>query len=109
MNFCQNPIPERRYLSDAVQDIRNQLPGTGTGRKERELMQKAGRDTVIDGRQRRGISPGLLVWVELKRDQGTGRLTEGRVKEVLTGSSFHPHGIKVRLEDGQVGRVKQTG
>jgi uncharacterized repeat protein (TIGR03833 family) len=51
----------------------------------------------------------MLVRVELKKDQGTGRLTEGKVKEILTGSSFHPHGIKVRLEDGQVGRVKQAG
>jgi len=72
-------------------------------------MQKAGRDKVIDARQRRGINPGMLVRVELKKDQGTGKLTEGRVKEILTGSSFHPHGIKVRLEDGQVGRVKQAG
>jgi uncharacterized repeat protein (TIGR03833 family) len=49
------------------------------------------------------------VKIELKKDQGTGRLTEGKVKEILTGSAFHPHGIKVRLEDGSVGRVRQVG
>jgi uncharacterized repeat protein (TIGR03833 family) len=62
-----------------------------------------------DGRQRSGIYPGALVKIELKKDQGTGRLTEGKVKEILTGSAFHPHGIKVRLEDGSVGRVRQVG
>lgn len=72
-------------------------------------MHTPGKDRVIDGRKRCVITPGMLVRVELKKDQGTGRLTEGRVKEVLTGSLFHPHGIKVRLEDGQVGRVKQAG
>jgi len=43
----------------------------------------------------------------LKKDQRTGKLTRGVVKDVLTKSSFHPHGIKVRLDDGQVGRVQQ--
>lgn len=65
--------------------------------------------TPNDGRQRCGISPGLKVRIELKKDQGTGRLTEGKVQEILTNSSFHPHGIKVRLEDGSVGRVRQIG
>ena len=65
--------------------------------------------TPNDGRQRCGISPGLKVRIELKKDQGTGRLTEGKVREILTNSSFHPHGIKVRLEDGSVGRVRQIG
>jgi uncharacterized repeat protein (TIGR03833 family) len=60
-----------------------------------------------DGRQRSGISLGMAVRIELKKDQGTGRLTEGRVKEILTGSVYHPHGIKVRLEDGSVGRVQR--
>ena len=46
--------------------------------------------------------------VVLKKDQRSGRLTEGTVKDLLTKSSFHPHGIKVRLEDGQVGRVKEV-
>jgi uncharacterized repeat protein (TIGR03833 family) len=72
-------------------------------------MPKAEKEKLIDGRQRCGINPGMLVRIELKKDQGTGKLTEGKVKEILTGSSFHPHGIKVRLDDGQVGRVKQAG
>jgi uncharacterized repeat protein (TIGR03833 family) len=61
------------------------------------------------GRWRSGIFPGAVVKIELKEDQGTGNLTEGKVKEILTSSSFHPHGIKVRLEDGSIGRVRQVG
>ena len=53
------------------------------------------------------IQPGQKVSIELKADQRTGKLTEGVVKDILTKSSFHPHGIKVRLEDGQIGRVKE--
>ena len=53
------------------------------------------------------LNEGLLVDIETKKDQGTGRLTTGAVKEILTASKYHPHGIKVRLEDGQVGRVKK--
>jgi uncharacterized repeat protein (TIGR03833 family) len=60
-----------------------------------------------DGRQRRNICPGNLVKVVLKKDQRRGKLTEGRVYEILTNSEYHPHGIKVRLEDGNIGRVKQ--
>ena len=53
------------------------------------------------------IKPGLRVRIVLKKDQATGRLTEGIVKDILTSSPTHPHGIKVRLVDGQVGRVKE--
>ena len=53
------------------------------------------------------IKPGLRVRIVLKQDQATGKLTEGIVKDILTSSSTHPHGIKVRLMDGQVGRVKE--
>ena len=60
-----------------------------------------------DGRKRQDVYPGLEVAIVLKKDQRTGHLTEGVVKDLLTKSSFHPHGIKVRLEDGQVGRVKE--
>jgi uncharacterized repeat protein (TIGR03833 family) len=62
-----------------------------------------------EGQQRSSIVPGMVVRIELKKDQGTGKLTEGKVKEILTGSSYHPHGIKVRLEDGSIGRVQQLG
>lgn len=61
---------------------------------------------MLDGNQRRNIKPGLLVEIVLKKDQRTGALTEGIVKKILTNSAIHPHGIKVMLEDGQVGRVK---
>jgi len=61
----------------------------------------------MDGRERRGIRPGLTVDIVLKKDQGTGRLTRGVVRDILTKSANHPHGIKVRLIDGQVGRVKK--
>ena len=60
----------------------------------------------MDGRNRRDLRPGLEVDIVLKKDQRTGNLTRGVVKDILTKSGSHPHGIKVRLNDGQVGRVK---
>ncbi|MDT5272907.1 MAG: hypothetical protein QOH49_5093 [Acidobacteriota bacterium] len=60
----------------------------------------------MDGRERKDVRPGLTVDIVLKQDQRTGKLTRGVVKDVLTKSSHHPHGIKVRLETGEVGRVK---
>ena len=62
----------------------------------------------MDGRERKNVKPGLEVEIVLKQDQRSGRLTRGVVKELLTRSAHHPHGIKVRLEDGQVGRVKNV-
>ena len=59
------------------------------------------------GQNRKDIRPGIIVDVVLKKDQRTGKKTRGVVKQLLTNSSFHPHGIKVRLEDGQVGRVAE--
>ena len=61
----------------------------------------------MDGRKRANIKPGLHVHIVLKEDQRTGDLTEGYVKDILTNSPSHPHGIKVRLETGEVGRVKE--
>ena len=61
----------------------------------------------MNGQNRADIVPGIVVQIVLKKDQRTGILTKGIVKDILTKSSFHPHGIKVRLEDGQVGRVKE--
>jgi uncharacterized repeat protein (TIGR03833 family) len=61
----------------------------------------------MNGNQRSDIRPGQAVMIVLKRDQRTGRLTKGVVRDLLTRSAFHPHGIKVRLVDGQVGRVKE--
>jgi uncharacterized repeat protein (TIGR03833 family) len=60
----------------------------------------------MDGSQRKNIQRGLTVNIVLKKDQRRGALTRGVVKDILTRSAHHPHGIKVRLEDGQVGRVK---
>jgi uncharacterized repeat protein (TIGR03833 family) len=61
----------------------------------------------MNGNRRADIIPGLSVMIELTEDKRTGRLTGGRVKDVLTTSPNHPHGIKVRLENGLIGRIKQ--
>ncbi|KQY83004.1 hypothetical protein ASD24_11965 [Paenibacillus sp. Root52] len=61
----------------------------------------------MNGQQRVNIRAGLEVDIVLKQDQATGKLTRGIVKDLLTKSPTHPHGIKVRLTNGQVGRVKQ--
>ena len=61
----------------------------------------------MTGTRREDIRPGITVMVELSEDKRSGRLTGGRVAEVLTTAPIHPHGIKVKLENGQVGRVKQ--
>ena len=61
----------------------------------------------MNGTQRKDIAVGTPVRIVLKKDQRTGALTEGIVQNILTKSPSHPHGIKVRLEDGQVGRVKE--
>lgn len=60
----------------------------------------------MNGQKRSNIAPGLEVDIVLKQDQQTGKLTRGIVKDILTNSPSHPHGIKVRLQDGQVGRVQ---
>jgi uncharacterized repeat protein (TIGR03833 family) len=62
----------------------------------------------MNGQERKNIKVGLEVDIVLKADQRTGKLTRGIVAELLTSSSSHPHGIKVRLEDGQVGRVQNV-
>jgi len=61
----------------------------------------------MDGTLRANIQPGIEVNIVLKQDQRSGKLTQGIVKDLLTKSPKHSHGIKVRLEDGQVGRVKE--
>ena len=64
------------------------------------------RENRMDGSKRNDIKPGIRVQIVLKQDQSSGKLTEGIVKDILTNSSTHPHGIKVRLLSGQIGRVK---
>ncbi|MBV6397475.1 MAG: hypothetical protein HFACDABA_03089 [Anaerolineales bacterium] len=61
----------------------------------------------MNGQIRSNLKPGLTVLIVLKQDQTTGKLTRGIVKEILTKSPRHPHGIKVRLTNGQVGRVQE--
>ena len=61
----------------------------------------------MDGKKRINIKQGLKVNIVLKEDQRSGKLTSGVVKDILTNSPTHPHGIKVRLTDGQVGRVQE--
>lgn len=61
----------------------------------------------MNGKNREHVKPGMDVLIVLKKDQRSGKLTKGVVKDILTKSRHHPHGIKVRLENGDVGRVKE--
>lgn len=61
----------------------------------------------MNGQNRKDIRPGLEVEIVTKQDQRTGKRTRGTVKDILTNSPTHPHGIKVRLETGEVGRVQE--
>lgn len=60
----------------------------------------------MNGQNRKDIKAGLEVGIVLKADQRSGRITEGIVQDILTNSMFHPHGIKVRLTSGEIGRVQ---
>ncbi|MGN8226060.1 YwbE family protein [Gracilimonas sp. BCB1] len=61
----------------------------------------------MDGKYRANVRPGMQVGIVLKKDQRSGKVTNGEVQNILTNSATHPHGIKVRLTDGQIGRVKK--
>ncbi len=61
----------------------------------------------MDGKSRSDIKTGIRVSIVLKKDQASGKLTQGRVQAILTNSQHHPHGIKVQLENGSIGRVKE--
>lgn len=61
----------------------------------------------MNGQNRKDVLPGIAVDIVLKKDQKTGKRTRGIVKDILTNSSSHPHGIKVRLTDGKIGRVQE--
>jgi uncharacterized repeat protein (TIGR03833 family) len=71
------------------------------------IYEKGGMIIIMNGTQRIAIKPGLRVSIVLKEDQRSGKLTEGIVKDILTNSAVHPRGIKVRLQNGQVGRVQE--
>ncbi|GBD98973.1 hypothetical protein BMS3Abin07_01004 [bacterium BMS3Abin07] len=73
----------------------------------RKLEWFGGYNIIMDGKKRLNITQGLKVKIVLKQDQKSGKLTEGVVKDILTNSPSHPHGIKVRLDSGDVGRVKE--
>ncbi len=62
---------------------------------------------VSDGKRRSDIKPGMSVGIVQKEDQPTGYITYGRVVKILTNSPTHPHGVKVRLDTGEVGRIKE--
>lgn len=66
-----------------------------------------GETEIMNGTIRAAIQPGAHVFIVLKKDQRSGKLTEGVVKDILTKSPTHHHGIKVRLESGEIGRVKE--
>lgn len=68
---------------------------------------KNGGYCFMDGTKRVNIKPGMRVAIVLKKDQRSGKLTDGIVKDILTNSQHHPHGIKVRLKSGEIGRVKE--
>jgi len=61
----------------------------------------------MEGTRRADIKPGTEVYIVLKQDQGSEKLTRGTVRDILTKSPTHPHGIKVRLQSGEVGRVRK--
>jgi uncharacterized repeat protein (TIGR03833 family) len=63
--------------------------------------------SIMKGQYRKDVQTGTEVEIVLKKDQRTGKTVRGLVKDILTNSSFHPHGVKVRLEDGRIGRVKR--
>jgi len=71
------------------------------------MLKMIRKDNNMDGTKRADIKPGLRVSIVLKSDQRSGKLTTGIVKDILTNSSGHHHGIKVRLTSGEVGRVKE--
>lgn len=66
-----------------------------------------GNTDSMNGTRRKNVKPGTPVLIVMKKDQRSGKLTQGIVKDILTKSSSHPHGIKVRLESGEIGRVKE--
>jgi uncharacterized repeat protein (TIGR03833 family) len=71
-----------------------------------DVVSSVDKEISMNGNIRNNIKKGSHVSIVQKQDQGSGKLTEGIVKDILTNSPTHPHGIKVRLESGEVGRVK---
>lgn len=85
------------------------LPGTFSGTDfYRGLISLGQNDHPVNGQYRKDIYPGQEVAIILKKDQRSGKLTYGIVKDLLTSAAYHSRGIKVRLQDGQIGRVAET-
>ena len=108
------------HLAEKLEEIQRAVPGREKwftlahllrkGNRERKgepVARRKVKDKGMNAIGRRDIRPGARVRVVQKQDQRSGKLTEGVVRDILTKSSVHPHGIKVRLEGGVVGRVKQ--
>jgi uncharacterized repeat protein (TIGR03833 family) len=99
-NILRLSVNDANHLFAITSVIANNKTIFGLSRKSRDRKMK--------GTIRSNIRPGMRVKIVLKKDQRSGVLTEGIVQDILTNSPNHPHGIKVRLQDGQVGRVKET-
>lgn len=100
-------VPEDAFRSyrggERVQPLSSTIASTGT----EAVASRVGEDQLGSGQNRQDVQVGARVRIVEKQNQRTGITTEGIVKELLTNSPFHPHGIKVRLLTGQVGRVKE--
>ena len=98
-------LPKNTRLHEGLDPLASQRTKKAIGKENRDVPKKKVR--LMNGTKREDLKPGMLVKIVLKENQRTGELTEGYVKDILTKSSKHPHGIKVRLETGEVGRVKE--
>jgi uncharacterized repeat protein (TIGR03833 family) len=99
---------DEQDLAEFEKNFYNIDPASAQGSGEaKEKYHCDGCGKKFAGRARGTVKKGMRVAIVLKKDQPTGKLTEGIVKDILTSDSFHPRGVKVRLEDGQVGRVQR--
>lgn len=83
------------------------LGGKDVGKDRHDVGYIGVEGRMMDGKNRKNLAIGQEVAIVLKKDQSSGKRTRGRIKEILTKSTTHPHGVKVRLQDGQVGRVQE--
>lgn len=102
--IIRSPLQHKR-MSKILFELA-QLPKTSLLYNSLKIYSTMAPGTGAEGKQRSHVKPGATVQVVLKQDQRTGKLTEGVVASLLTNSANHPHGIKVKLRDGQVGRVQ---
>jgi uncharacterized repeat protein (TIGR03833 family) len=93
--------------SDLLHISESKLNRTEGGNPPNRITSVESESKIMNVTHQGKVKPGMQVRIVLKKDQRSGKLTKGIVKDILTKSSTHPHGIKVRLENGEVGRVKQ--